>query len=83
MFSCQVLRTPTIAVLSTGDELVEPTTECLNRGQVLYFRNTCEKLTKVHLAFFTMLSAFYKNLFNVVYGFCYMSSLPNIVCFVE
>ena len=28
---------PTIAVLSTGDELVEPTTVGLNRGEVLYF----------------------------------------------
>ncbi|EXB53803.1 Molybdopterin biosynthesis protein CNX1 [Morus notabilis] len=30
----KVYRTPTVTVLSTGDELVEPTTEILNRGQI-------------------------------------------------
>lgn len=33
----QVYPTPTIAVLSTGDELMEPTTSCLSRGQVHVF----------------------------------------------
>lgn len=31
----QVYPTPTIGVLSTGDELVEPTNESLSRGKVL------------------------------------------------
>ncbi|XP_065866320.1 molybdopterin biosynthesis protein CNX1 [Euphorbia lathyris] len=30
----KVYPTPTIALLSTGDELVEPTTTCLGRGQI-------------------------------------------------
>lgn len=32
--SVKVYRTPTIGVLSTGDELVEPTTKYLGRGQI-------------------------------------------------
>lgn len=34
--SLQVYRTPTVGVLSTGDELVEPTTRNLGCGQVLH-----------------------------------------------
>lgn len=45
----QVYPTPTIAVLSTGDELVEPTTACLSRGQVLHVSENSSFTSKVHI----------------------------------
>ncbi|KAA0055699.1 molybdopterin biosynthesis protein CNX1 [Cucumis melo var. makuwa] len=36
VMTVKVYPTPVVAVLSTGDELVEPQTECLGRGQVLW-----------------------------------------------
>ncbi|KAK3036154.1 hypothetical protein RJ639_029891 [Escallonia herrerae] len=41
VMAVKVYPTPKIAVLSTGDELVEPITKCLGRGQFVIHRASC------------------------------------------